>query len=172
MKPVRLLQHAAADAAVLLTVLGLPVVSTDTGRALLKGSPDAVSSASVIIDKPSGEYVVLINRSLHPDEANLRLWEQFFTEKDAPVIFEDISCLTGLTDAGGRAMADSCRSRLPENQMTVQAIDTTLLLSKAEYGLFDVMILSKEIAEAGGVQTLYGKPDILVLHVKDTEAAE
>ncbi|MBQ8922176.1 MAG: hypothetical protein IJ060_08470 [Oscillospiraceae bacterium] len=167
----RRLLHLIADLAVLFLILGLPMLCTDTGRAVLRGQPDAVSGASVIAAQPSGNYVVLLNTDRHPDKGNLALWEQFFTGDEAPVIFEDISCLTAVSDRGGRDMAESCRSRLPENQMTVQAIDSTLLLSKAEYGLFDCIILSQEAADAGGASALSTHPEILFLYVSDKGAS-
>ena len=88
----------------------------------------------MILAQPSGEFLVLLNTAKHPDAKNLALWEQLFTGDEAPVIFEDITCLTAAPDSGGNEMAQSCRSRLPENQMTVHAIDATLLFSKAEAG--------------------------------------
>ena len=166
----RRLLHFAADLVILLVLLGTPMLCTDTGRAVLSGQPDAVSSASVITAQPSGNYVVLMNTDRHPDKDNLALWEQFFTGDEAPVIFEDIRCLTAVSDCGGRDMAESCRSRLPENQMTVQAIDTTLLFSKAEYGLFDCIILSQEAADAGAVSALSAHRNILMLHISDKGA--
>ena len=44
-------------------------------------------------------------------------------------------------------MADSFRSRLPENQMRIDEEDGALLLSRADAGLFDILILSREAAE-------------------------
>ena len=44
----------------------------------------------------------------------------------------------------------SFQSRLPENQMSVRLEDITLMLSKAQYGRFDVILMSREIYEASG----------------------
>ena len=133
-------------------------------RARFSGA-DAVTSASVVIAQPSGNYLICLNTAKHSAE-NLRLWTQLFTEPEAPVIFEDISCLTARSDIGGQTMADSFRSRLPENQMKVQAIDGTLLLSKADAGLFDLVILSQEAAEAYGAESLAEQDGVLLLRVK------
>lgn len=166
----RTVRHLLTDCAVLFAVLGIPFLCSDTFRQIIGKAPDAVSSASVILDQPSGNYVVLMNTEKHPDAENLALWETFFTGKDAPVIFEDISCMAAANDAGGCEMAESCRSRLPENQMQLRRIDGTLLLSKAEHGLFDTVILSAEFAEHYAAERIYGMDNIRVLYV--SEAAE
>ncbi|HBI85092.1 MAG TPA: hypothetical protein DDX71_02210 [Ruminococcus sp.] len=157
--------HIGVIAGTLGLLLGVPCLTSDAIRAKLSGT-DAVSSASVIVEQPSGDYLVLINLDRHTDSENLALWHDFFTGADAPVIFEDISCGTALSDAGGRTMADSFRSRLPENQMTVRAEDGTLLLSKAETGRFDIIILSQEIADALHAETVTELPNVETLHVK------
>ncbi len=164
------LLHVLTDLAVLFCMLGLPFLSSDYFRALRSGNADAVSGASVIIEQPSGSYVVLLNTEKHTDTDNLALWEAFFTGTDTPVIFEDISCLTAQSDAGGRTMADSFRSRLPENQMTVHAIDGTLLASKIDSGLFDTEILSAELAQVYQTETAYDNAFVKVLYISgDTE---
>lgn len=81
------------------------------------------------------------------------------------MIFEDISCMAAANDAGGCEMAKSCRSRLPENQMHLRKIDGTLLLSKAEHGLFDTVILSAEYADLLSAETVYGMENVKVLYV-------
>ena len=162
----RIAGHIILDAAALFLTLGLPFVTSDTGRRILSGETDAVSGASVILDQPSGEYLVLINTARHRNAENLALWETFFTGDDAPVIFEDITCLTAAPDSGGNEIAQSCRSRLPENQMTVHAIDATLLFSKAEAGLFDVIVLSEEVADAFHAETVTAMPDVMTLRVR------
>ena len=53
-------------------------------------------------------------------------------------------------------LAESYRSQLPENQMTVRSDDVTLLFSKADAGKFDIIVASKEIADEFKLQTAYG----------------
>ena len=115
---------------------------------------DAVSSATVIIDQPSGAYVVLINRDRHTDEENLNTWISFFKGEEIGFLFEDISCLVPDTDQGGLELAKSFQSRLPENQMKLRTENATLLLSKAVYGEFDVILVSREAYEAYGAQAV------------------
>jgi hypothetical protein len=92
--------------------------------------------------------VVLINEDRHTNAENLAIWKDFFAGKEIPFLFEDIVCTVGSMDAGGIGMAQSYQSRLPENQMLLRTEDTTMMLSKAKYGRFDVMFLSKEIYDA------------------------
>ena len=159
----RIAGHIILDAAALFLTLVLPFVASDTGRRILSGETDAVSGASVILDQPSGEYLVLINTARHRNAENLALWETFFTGDDAPVIFEDITCLTAAPDSGGNEMAQSCRSRLPENQMTLRKEDITLMLSKAGYGLFDVIMMSKEVYDAYGAAAFTDEEKMVII---------
>ena len=93
--------HILLDSAVISAALGIPFLCSDTFSRMISGKTDAVTSASVILDAPSGDYLVLVNLDRHQDAENLALWETFFTGTDAPVIYEDISCLTALGDRGG-----------------------------------------------------------------------
>lgn len=115
---------------------------------------DAVSSATVIIDQPSGAYVVLINRNRHPNQENLNTWISFFKGEEIGFLFEDISCLVPDTDQGGLELAKSFQSRLPENQMKLRTENAALLMSKAAYGEFDVIFVSREAYEAYGAQAV------------------
>lgn len=121
-------------------------------------SSDAVSSASVIIDQPSGAYVVLINRERHPDSGNLNTWISFFKGEEIGFLFEDISCIVPSSDASGLELAKSFQSRLPENQMKLRTEDATLLMSKAIYGEFDVIIVSREAYDAYGGGSAAAQP--------------
>jgi len=62
--------HIAVCAAGITALLGIPLILTG-GLAKLTGGTDAVSSASVIIEKPSGNYTVMINRERHKNEKDL-----------------------------------------------------------------------------------------------------
>ncbi len=147
--------HGACLALILALTLILPyrvfIGPIDWG-ALLGGGLDGVSSASVILDAPSGEYVVLLNAALHEKKGTVQDWTDFF-HGESPLIMEDIRCLAARQDAGGVEMALSYQSRLPENQMKLAVVDGTLMLSRADEGLFDVVVMSKEFAEAFGAES-------------------
>ena len=155
-------RHTAAVILALLLLVGVPVFKTGYIQGKLSET-DAVSSATEIIEQPSGEYVVLINRDRHADSGNLKAWESFFSGGDIGVVFEDISCVAADSDAPGFEMAKSFQSRLPENQMTIRLEDPILMRSKADHGLYDVMILSKEMYEAtGGDRTVNTGRDCII----------
>ena len=163
MKIVHAIKHILFIAAGAFLILGLPFLGSDYFKNMTDGV-DAVSGASLIIDKPSGEYVVLINRDFHKNEENLALWHHFFRGEEVSYIFEDISCSVAAGDAGGQEMARSFQSRLPENQMRIRSEDATLLLSRADHGKFDVIVLSKEFAEGYSADTAYrDNVDVIVL---------
>ena len=107
--------------------------------ARLGGGVDAVTSASVIIDKPSGSYMVLLNADRHRKMGTADDWTRFFGGESL-VIMDDITCQVIDQDAGGRQLAESYQSRLPENQMKIREENGLMLLSKAEQSGFDVKI--------------------------------
>ena len=114
--------------------------------------PDAVSGASIKLpDKPSGEYVLLLNRSLHEDTFDD--WVAFFRDGELNVIFDDINCIASQSDADALKMADRLIAQLPENQMKLRTENPTLLVSKAENGCIDAAIFSKEMADAMKLRT-------------------
>lgn len=157
----KILAHVGIVAAALLVSLCLPAYCYLRGDA----GADAVSSASLVIpDQPSGEYVVILNRSRH--EA-LEDWRAFFTEQSVGVIMEDISCMTVAGDAGAIQLARRYRARLAENQMKLTEENGTLAVSKAENGLFDAIILSRETADAFDYSAVYDRGDALVMPVGD-----
>ncbi|MBR2088547.1 MAG: hypothetical protein IJ906_15770 [Oscillospiraceae bacterium] len=137
MKPRRVLVHVLADLAVIAAVIGIPML-------LSAQQTDAVSSATTVIDAPSGEFVILLNRGRLTEDS---FWEQFFSGQDVDFCFEDITCTVAKGDQPALTMAQSFQSRLAEHQMTIRQEDMTLMLSKADHGRFQVMILSKEPAE-------------------------
>lgn len=143
------IRHAGTVITALLLLVGVPVFRTGYFQNKLSGV-DAVSSATMIIEQPSGAYVVMINRDLHRDAGNLATWEAFFRGEEIGFLFEDISCVVADTDAAGLELAKSFQSRLPENQMTLRLEDSTLMLSKAQHGRFDVILMSKEMYDATG----------------------
>lgn len=161
------IKHTAIIVISLFLILGVPFMNTDYFKALISdGEVDSVSSASVVIEKPSGNYIVLINLEKHTNEENLSLWHDFFEGKDVSFIFEDIECTVASNDSNGITMAESFRSRLPENQMKIKPEDATLMLSKAEYNKFDVIIISEEIADMFTAETLFDIENIDVIRVR------
>ena len=125
---------------------------------------DAVSGASVILDAPSGSFVVLLNGSRHTRWDTAGDWADFF-RGESLVIMDDAECLVAEGDAGGFEMADSYRSRLPENQMKIRREDGLMMLSRAQVGGFDVIVMSKEFADAYSAQTAYGVGGVEVIEI-------
>jgi len=135
-----------AAGAIFLTV-GVPFMMTDYYKGLFSSNEvDAVSSPSVIIDKPSGNYIVLINTRLHKDKSKLDQWISFFSGEETDIIFEDIACTVAEGDAKGLEMAQSFQSKLPENQMKIKEEEAVLVVSRAEEGKFDILLMSKDFA--------------------------
>jgi hypothetical protein len=137
-----------------MLLLGLPFLTTDYAQSKIHGTVDTVSSASVIIDQPSGNYIVLINQAMHTNQENLNTWVRFFSGEEISYLFEDISCSVISGDSGALTMAQSFQSRLPEKQMSIQEENATLLMSRADHGKYDMMILSKEFAESYDAATI------------------
>lgn len=158
MKPLRFFAHALADLAVIGLILGIPLLLT-------AGQPDAVSGATTIIDAPSGEFIVLLNRAQLTEEA---FWEQFFSGQEVDFCFEDITCMVPLGDEPALTMAQSFQSRLAEHQLTIRQEDPTMLLSMADHGRFQVVLLSKELAEQNHAESAI-KGDVTALHTGQEE---
>ena len=166
MKP---LLHGGIIAASLFVLLGLPsLYYAKDLQAMYGGDMDAVTGASLEIpDQPSGEYVVLLARDRHED--TLKEWTDFFQERPVGVIFEDLECITAAGDVSGRQMAERYQARLAENQLTLREENSLLAASKAQWGVFDVMVFSKEMADALQLETVYEDPDICVIPVVGNE---
>ena len=159
----KILAHVGIVAAALLVSLCLPAYRYLRGDA----GADAVSSASLVIpDQPSGEYVVILNRSRH--EA-LEDWRAFFTEQSVGVIMEDISCLAAASDPTGVQLAQRYMVRLAENQMKLTTENSLLVVSRAENGLYDAIVLSKEMADAVDFSAVYARDDALVITISGVE---
>ncbi|MBR1393361.1 MAG: hypothetical protein IJ561_05950 [Ruminococcus sp.] len=163
----RALRHTLTVAALLFLMLGLPYLTSDHFKAVISGeAADAVTSATTAVDAPSGEFLVLINRDKHTNSENLALWHDFFEGRDFSFVFEDIVCTVSSGDPAGLEMARSFQSRLPENQMKIKTEDGVLMLSKADSGKFDIIIISSELAEAMGAGTVYTGSRVDVIRVK------
>lgn len=165
----RLVRHIAVCLAGIALLIVMPFALAG-GFAVFVGSTDAVSSASVVIDKPSGSYTVLINRDRHKSESDLAAWHEFFSGGEFEIIFDDIECVTLQGDTGALTLAQSFMSRLPENQMKVTTGDAVLTLSKAENGRFDMMIVSAEAAEKYRIEDIYDGKNVDVIVVEDETA--
>lgn len=159
-------RHLAIIMCGVAVIIGCPFVFTDFFAQLISGDgADTVTSASVILDKPSGEYVVLINKDIHSDESKLNDWITFFSGGEITYIFEDIACSVPNGDIGALSMAESYQSRLPENQMRIDKEESTLLLSRADAGKFDIIVMSKEFAEANKAESAYAE-QVAIINVK------
>lgn len=157
------LKHIAVVLIALFLFLMLPVMHYVDVGAYLSGDPDAVSHASgEIPDEPTGEFFVVLNREKHGKY--IEEWEKFFLEQDAGVIMEDISCMVMTSDPAGVQLAERYQARLAENQMALQKENPVLVSSMGEAGMFDLIIMSHEMAEAFEVWD-FGA-DALVIEVK------
>ena len=162
---VKKLIHITVVAGTLFLCLGIPTLVYVENFPLFSGTVDAVSSASMELpEQPSGEFVVFLNTAKHPDTS--RQWSVFFSGEDAGVIMSDIDCMVIDGDAAGLQLAERFQARLPENQMRIKRENGLLLVSKAEYSLFDVMILSREMADAYKLKSVYAADGILCVAVK------
>ena len=160
------LRHIIIIPVAAFLILGIPFLRTDFFAGLVSGNSDAVSSATVVLDQPSGEYEIFINQAKHPDQEALNTWIDFFSGKEISFLFEDITCAVPMGDVQGLEMAKSLQSQLPENQMSVVETEGTLLFSKAEYGKFDILLVSKEMAQLHGAGSLSKQPDVVTVYLK------
>lgn len=162
----RIAQHIGIVAAGILLTVVLPLSASGGLSYITEGArEDAVSGATVKVDKPSGEFLVLINRQLHTDQEKLGQWETFFSGGEISYIFEDLACDVVQGDAAAGTLAESFIGQLPENQMKMRTEDSSMLSSRVDAGKFDIVILSREYAEALGLS----EPDperTVQIHVK------
>lgn len=150
MKAGKIALHIILSLIAAFLLVGLPGLYILVQRA--ENRPDTVSSASVKIpDKPSGEYVLLLNRSLHKESFDD--WVVFFSDGELNVIFDDVNCLASESDTDALKMADRLIARLPENQMKLRTENPVLLVSKVENGCIDTAIFSKEMADEMKLRT-------------------
>lgn len=162
------LKHIGIVALGLFLCLVLPgLFYVDVG-ALVSGGLDAVSGASMELpDQPSGDFVVILNTSRHP--LTTEDWTAFFQEREVGVIMEDISCLAAASDAAGVQLAQRYQVRLAENQMKLTTENSLLVVSRAENGLYDVIVLSKEMADALDFSAVYARSDAEIITIKGAE---
>ncbi len=167
----RYVRHIAVCAAGVILLLVVPFLFTDGFARLINGT-DAVSGASEILDAPSGNYTVLINRERHKSGSDMEAWREFFSGGDFTIIFDDISCVTLEGDESAHEMAMSFMSRLPENQMKLHSGSALQVLSKAEYGRYDMLLLSDEAAESYGISAIADSSFTEVIHTVDKGEAQ
>ena len=163
MKSGKVFLHIIIVLAGVFVLLGIPFFSTEFFRNMISGT-DATTSASVVLEAPSGEFVVMINDSLHEDTS--AVWADFFMGSDYQNLFEDIDCWVAQGDTAAYELAKSYASKLPENQMTVKVENALFMLSRADAGSFDVIIMSQEYAKSYDASTVY-KDNVTVLTVSE-----
>ena len=147
----RIGRHIIVVAAALLLLLGLPL-------AVLRNTAQQS-------DGGSGEFVVLINRELHPDDKEIGKLEKLFADGQADGLDTDgIKFAVSPEDAAGLAFAE--RLLKPDDTAALTGDDTALMLSKAENGLFDVIVMSKELADSSKAETVAKKTNAEMLCVK------
>ena len=164
----RVIKHVIIVCVCLAVMIGIPFLYLYSGSGA--DGTDAVTGASVVIDKPSGDYIVIINRKKRKDDETLKIWRDFFNGEEISVVFEDIVCHVAKSDPAGYSMATSFKSRLPENQMKVVSEDGTLMMSKAENGNYDIIIMSKEASDIYNIDNLIERDDCEMCFV--TSASE
>lgn len=163
MKLKEIILHISVCLVSLFLVLGLPFIMSDTFAKIINSQADSITSSSVVVDAPSGEYIVLLNKDKHTDEKKLDQWITFFSGEDAGFIMEDIECLIPEGDAGGENMAISLQSKLATNQMSIKRMNPTLLFSRADNSKFDCIVMSKEYADAYSATTSYSNENVEVI---------
>ena len=158
-------RHIVVCVVALFVLLGLPAMYYGGHGGFSGAGTDATTGASAELpDRPSGDFVVLMDRAKHPD--TLEAWTDFFSDRPTEVIMEDLSCLTLRGDPSGTRLAERYRARLAENQMTIRREDPTLVASRADRGLFDVIVLSKEMADAYQFESTLDDSRVAVISVK------
>lgn len=151
----------------LCVILGIPFfVFGDFASLLSGGQPDALTGASLEVPAaPSGNYYILINKSRHQETD---AWTVFFEEKEeAPLIFEDISCMVISSDTSAVNLGDHYKARLAENQMTFVTEIPLLTVTKIETSRFDTAIVSADAAERWKLRAVFEDPNILVITKED-----
>lgn len=143
-------------------------ILVQSGNNTLGAQVDAVTKATgeiVYAEDIDGSFVVLINKDQHPNTEVLAEWETFFSGGEVGVIFEDIVCYVSTSDPSGLEVAQSFQSRLPENQLVIKTVPSTMLVDKAGHGVFDVLVLSEPVAQSLGVERLYDEENIEVIRL-------
>ena len=141
------IKHILVVLLALFFTLGIPcLVYVDVGAAL-SGDADAVSRATMELPgTPSGDFLVYINRTKHP--GTLDQWRAFFAEEDYGILLEDVGCMVISGDTTGIQLAQRYQARLVKDQMTLRTENGVLVASRLDNGIYDFVIVSREVAEA------------------------
>ena len=167
MKIKRCVLHSTFIIVGLLIILTPTIAYTNTyWRALLSGTVDAITSPSVILERPGGTYFVFINEEFHDDSETLDVWISFFNGEEVSYIFEDISCSVAGNDTGAIKTAESFQSRLPQNQMGIMTENSQILASRLDERLFDIVIMSEEFVETADID-MNKNSGIVILNISD-----
>ena len=160
------LVHFGVVLALLFVTLGVPALAYGVPERLFGAeAPDAVSRASMELpEQPSGNFVILLNADRHRGTAED--WAIFFSGGETDVIMDDVACMTAEGDAAGIQLAERFQARLAENQMTVRQVNGTLLASRADAGVYDVAIVSAEMADALRLSTACGREGTVAITVQ------
>lgn len=142
--------HFIVTALIIALTIGLP--SAIYFKIFTPADEEAETGATYILpEKPSGEFVIMINEKRHP--TSIDVWDDFFSERDYDPLSDKISCLTVSGDALGAELADRYSKRLFVKQMSIREENVILVLSKAELGLIDAVIMSADIADVYNLKT-------------------
>ncbi len=169
MKAGKIILHILICLAAVCLILGIPFWALGGFHLLFSSQNDAVTSASMLLSNPNqvdGSFVVLINRDARKDEKTLALWADFFTGRDDPLIMEDITVMIADNDTNAISLGENLQARLPENQMKIKKTNGLMMLSMAQAGRFDIVLLSDAAAEAFTASTVYDMENVEVLHIK------
>ncbi len=133
--------------------------NVSNGNISFRRGPEALTSAtvknkgeSVSVSGISGNFTVLINKNKMPKGTA----EYFAGRADRPA---DIACHIPKDDKKARTFAENMTDKVTEG-------DALILLSKAEYGDFDILIFSKKIADKYTAKSLYDKDFTEVVEIK------
>lgn len=166
-------KHIIVVASALLVLYGIPFTKTGMFRSLVSGKGlDAISAATTILDAPSGDYIVMINKDRQRDKEKLTAWENFFQEKDYGLLFDDAVLSAANGDVGGIDMARRYQSRLSKNQMKLHVEDPVLMLSKADAGRIEFMVMSKEASETYHADHALKQPEMEILNIHSEPETE
>lgn len=159
------MRHIVVSLVALFLLLGLPAMYYGGHGGFSGAGADSVTGASLALpDQSTGDFVVLVDREKHPE--TLEAWTDFFSDRPTDVIMEDLSCLTLRGDPSGAQLAERYQARLAANQMIIRREDPTLVASRADHGLFDVIVLSKEMADAYQFESTLDDSRVAVIPVK------
>lgn len=161
----RLLFRFAALLLISGVMFGILVLN---GSISIGAQVDGVTKATgeiVYADDIDGSFTVLINKDMHKDAEALSEWKTFFSGGEVGVIFEDVTCYVASNDPSGSEVAESFRSRLPENQLVIKTVPSGMLVNKAAHGVFDIIVLSDPITAALGADVLFDNENTEVIHI-------